>query len=176
MIKKIFLLIFILILGLFIYTAFQPSEYEIVREIKISAPAESIFPYVENLKKFNEWSPWSKIDPQAKLTFEGPEKGMNAIYKWDGNNEVGSGSITITKSDQNSVIQMKLEMYKPFSDSSDVEFNFKPQNMDTIVSWKIKGHAKFISKLLCIFINRDKLIGKEFEKGLLNLKNISEKK
>ncbi len=176
MVKKIILIILLLIACVLGYAAIQPSEYEIERSIRITASQEAIFVNVNDLKKFNEWNPWAKLDPQAKMTFDGPTGGIGASYKWEGNNEVGAGRMSIQKSEPNNLVQMKLEMIKPFEDVSFVDFILKPEGRETIVTWKMKGRANYIYKVLCLFINRDKLVGKEFEKGLTNLKVMSEKK
>jgi len=175
MVKKIIFIILLLIGFVLLLAAFQPSEYVIERSIRITASQQTIFANVNDLKKFNEWNPWAKLDPQAKMTFDGPTEGLGASYKWEGNNEVGAGRMSIQKSVPNNLVQMKLEMFKPFEDVSFVEFILKPEGRETLITWSMKGNANYIYKLLCLFINRDKLVGKEFEKGLTNLKLMSEK-
>ncbi|APJ04339.1 SRPBCC family protein [Silvanigrella aquatica] len=174
MIRKIFLLIFILITIFLSYVSMQPSNFKIVRELKINAPPETVFNYVNDLRKFTEWNPWSKIDPQAKQIFKGPISGKGASYSWEGNNDVGTGSMTIIETQPYAFIKIQLDMIKPFSDTNNVEFSFKADGNATNISWTIKGKANFISKLFCVFIDRDKIIGSEFEKGLQNLKKLAE--
>lgn len=174
MLIKVLISVAVIIAAFLGYVAMQPSDFRIVREVKINAPADIPFANVNDLHKFDVWNPWSKIDPQAKQTFEGPSAGKGASSSWEGNKEVGSGKMTITDSQPNSLILMKLEIFKPFNGVNNVEFSFKPEGTQTTVSWAMSGQANFISKVFCVFINRDKMIGKEFEKGLEQLKLISE--
>lgn len=174
MFVKILIGIVVIIAAFFGYVAMQPSDFRISREIKINTAPAVPFEQVNDLHKFDVWNPWSKIDPQAKQTFEGPLAGKGASSSWEGNREVGSGRMTITDSQPNKLIQMKLEMFKPFTATNEVAFTFKPEGPQTTVSWIISGQANFISKIFCVFFNRDKMIGKQFEKGLEQLKFISE--
>ncbi|KAB8029855.1 SRPBCC family protein [Fluviispira multicolorata] len=163
------------IIGLFLgYVALQPSEFHISRDIKISAPAHIPFSYTNDLRKFTEWDPWAKIDPAAKMSYEGPASGKGAIMSWDGNKEVGTGKATITESQPNSLIHMKLELFKPYPFVNEVDFSFKQEGEQTLVTWAMTGQAKFMYKVLCVFMNRDKIIGGEFEKGLAQLKTLVE--
>jgi uncharacterized protein YndB with AHSA1/START domain len=174
MLTKVLVSVVIIVAAFLGYVVMQPSDFRISREVKINTSAEIPFAKVNDLHKFDAWNPWSKLDPQAKQTFEGPTAGKGAVSSWEGNNEVGSGRMTITESQPNSLILMKLEMFKPFAATNNVEFSFKPEGAQTTVSWIITGQANFISKIFCVFINRDKMIGKEFEKGLEQLKLIAE--
>lgn len=174
MLKKIVLGIVVILVVFLTYVAFQPSDYRITREIKIHAPAETVFAQVNDLHKFNVWNPWAKVDPAAKMTFEGPLSGVGAISSWDGNHEVGAGRMTILESKPNTLIRMKLEYLKPFEGTSEAEFAFKSENGQTVVSWSNSGKSSFIPRLICTFMNMDKMMGGMFEKGLLQLKAVSE--
>ena len=174
MIFKVFVSIVVIVAAFLGYVAMQPSDFRIIREIKINTPAEIPFANVNDLHKFDAWNPWSKIDPQAKQTFEGPSAGKGASSSWEGNKEVGSGRMTITDSQPNNLILMTLDIFKPYTATNNIEFSFKSEGNQTTVSWAMSGKSNFIAKILCVFINRDKMIGKEFEKGLEQLKIISE--
>ena len=159
---------------LVIYAALKPSTFRIVREVKISAPPEVIFMNINNSKNFDVWNPWSKLDPQMKKGFEGPDSGVGSITTWDGNSQVGAGKSTVTESVPNSLVRMRLDYMKPFQSTSNAEFTLKPEGTETVVSWSISGESPFINRFVCIFMNMDKMIGGIFDKGLADLKHISE--
>jgi hypothetical protein len=163
------------IIALFlIYVAQQPSDFRIAREININASPEVIFAEVNDLHRFIVWDPWSKLDPQAKQSFEGPAAGVGAIYSWDGNKDVGAGRMTVLESQPSSLVKLKLEFLKPFEATNTAEFTFTSNGPQTKVIWAMSGKSPFISKIFCVFMNMDKMVGGMFEKGLGQLKVISE--
>ena len=154
--------------------AMQPSEFRIVRSAAMSAPAPEVFAQVNDFHNWDAWSPWAKLDPKAKNTFEGPAAGTGAIFKWSGNNEVGEGSMTLTQSHPYDLITIKLEFVRPFADTSTAEFTFEPKDDQTVVTWSMFGRRNFIAKAVCFFMNMDKMVGGQFEKGLAQMKAIVE--
>lgn len=156
------------------YAAMQPSQYSVKREIKISATPEIVFANVNDLRKFQEWNPWAKLDPNAKMTFGGPDHGTGSFYTWEGNSDVGTGKMTIIESIAPAIVRAHLEYLKPFEAKSTAEFSFRSEGETTIASWSHTGDNNFMSKIICIFMDMDKMIGGMFEKGLTNLKTISE--
>ena len=158
-----------------IIVALQPSDYRITRSATIAAPAGAVFAQVNDMRKFQGWSPWAKLDPDVKNTFEGPPAGAGAVSKWSGNKKVGEGMMTITESKPNELITMKLEFIKPFASVADVQFDFKPEGQGTAVTWTMSGKKNFMSKAFCLFANMDKMVSGDFEKGLANLKQLLEK-
>jgi hypothetical protein len=176
MLKKI-LIGFVAVLAAFlIYASIQPSDYKIQRSIVISAAPKAVFTHVNDLGKWQAWSPWEKLDPAMKRTFEGPKAGPGAIYRWVGNNQVGEGSMTITESKPGELVRIKLEFLKPFKDSSDTEFTFTPEGKKTLVAWSMTGKNNFMSKIFCVFMDMDKMVGGQFEKGLADMKTAAETK
>ncbi|WP_186647159.1 SRPBCC family protein [Fluviispira vulneris] len=173
---KVLAVLVIIAAGFFGYVALQPSDFRIVREIKVNTPAQLPFAYTNDLRKFSEWDPWAKIDPNAKMSYEGNQTGVGSIMNWDGNHKVGQGKATITESQPYSTVRMKLEMFKPYPFVNDVLFSFKEEGTQTNVTWEMTGKANFMYKLACVFMNRDKIIGGEFEKGLAQLKELVETK
>ncbi|HKX63042.1 MAG TPA: SRPBCC family protein [Verrucomicrobiae bacterium] len=166
---------FILLIGAFlIVVATRPAEYRVTRSATMAAPASAVFPQVNDLQKFNSWSPWAKIDPNAKYTFAGPASGKGASLAWTGNNEVGEGKMTITESRPNDLIRFHLEFYKPMSGTSETEFTFKPEGNQTAVTWTMTGRNNFIAKAMCMFMDMDKMVGGQFEQGLASMKSIVE--
>ena len=163
-----------LVVILVIVVAMQPSTFRVSRSATMSAPPLAIFPHVNELKKWQPWSPWMKLDPNAKSTFEGPEGGKGAAMTWAGNNEVGEGKMTILESMPNEMIRFRLDFYKPMAGTSEAEFTFKPEGNQTVVTWSMSGQNNFIAKAMCMVMNMDKMVGGEFEKGLASMKSIVE--
>jgi Polyketide cyclase / dehydrase and lipid transport len=174
MLKKILIALVVIIVVFVIVVATRPSEYRVTRSTTIAASAEVVFAQVNELKKWEAWNPWGKIDPAMKLTYEGPASGVGAVYAWVGNNEVGEGRLTITASRPNESVQCKLDFVKPMAGTSEAEFTFKPQGNQTEVTWTMTGKNNFIAKAFCMFMSMEKMIGGQFEKGLADLKSVSE--
>ena len=182
MLKKILLGFVALVVVFLIVVAMQPNEYRVARTAAVAAPPDRVFAQVNDFHNWEAWSPWAKLDPNAKATFEGPRSGEGAVFIWAGNDEVGEGRMTVTQSRPNDLIRIKLDFVKPMEGTSDVEFTFKPQgdqtnattNVTTNVTWAMSGRHTFISKAICLFMNQDKMLGGYFEKGLASLKTVVE--
>jgi hypothetical protein len=174
MLKKILLGLAIVLAVFLVVVAMQPSDYRVSRSATMAAPPSAIFPHVNELKKWEPWNPWGKLDPAMKLTYSGPEGGPGASYAWVGNSEVGEGKMTITESRTNELVGFKLEFFKPMAAVSLSEFTFKPEGEKTTVTWTMDGKNNFIGKAFCLFMNMDTMIGSSFEKGLADLKAIAE--
>jgi hypothetical protein len=174
MLKKFLIAIAAIIVVFVVVVALQPSEFRIVRSATISAPAPAVFAQVNDFHNWEAWSPWAKLDPAAKATFEGPSAGTGAIFKWAGNKEVGEGSMTITESRPSDLIRIKLEFLRPFEATNSAEFTFKPEGNRTAVTWSMEGKNNFIAKAVCLFMNMDKMVGGQFEQGLAQMKSVAE--
>jgi len=155
--------------------ALQPSEFRITRSTTIAAPAEEVFAQVNDFHNWEAWSPWAKLDPTAKSTFEGPPSGTGAVFKWSGNEQIGEGTMTLTESRPTDLVAVKLEFVKPFAGTSTAEFTFQSQGeKKTFVTWSMSGHNDFLSKAVCLFMNMDKTLGGQFEQGLASMKSVVE--
>ncbi|HEY6367974.1 MAG TPA: SRPBCC family protein [Candidatus Binatia bacterium] len=174
MLKKIFIGIAVILVAFVVIVALQPSDFRIVRSINISAPPAMVFAQVNDFHNWEAWSPWAKLDPAAKATFEGPSAGEGAIFRWVGNEEVGEGNMTITESRPSDLIRIKLEFLKPFAATNTAEFTFKPEGNRTVVTWSMFGTNNFIAKAFCLFMNMDEMVGGQFEKGLASMKSVTE--
>jgi len=174
MLKKIFIALAVIVAVFIGMVAMQPSEFRIVRTAIISAPAAAIFAQVNDFHKWEAWSPYEKLDPAMKRTYEGAPVGTGAIYTWAGNSDVGEGRTTIIESRPNELIQIKLEMFKPFAVTNTAEFTFKPESDQTAVTWSLTGKNNFIAKGIGLFMNMDKMVGDQFEQGLADLKSVVE--
>ena len=174
MLKKILITLVVIVIVFVIIVATRPSAFTITRSALIVAPVEIVFAQVSDLHKWDAWSPWAKLDPTMKQAHEGAAVGVGAIYSWDGNKDVGAGRMTITESRTNEAIRIKLEFLKPFAAVNDIEFTFKPDGNQTTVTWTMSGKNNFMAKAFCMFVNMDKMVGSDFEKGLASLKTIAE--
>lgn len=163
-----------LIVTFLIVVALRPSVLRVARTTSVSAPASAVFAHVNDFRRWAAWSPYEKRDPTMRKTYEGATAGKGAIYTWNGNNEVGEGRTTITESRPSDLIRIRLEMVRPFACTNDVEFTFRPQGDQTAVTWTMTGRNRFIAKAAGMFINMDKMIGGDFEKGLAQLKSVVE--
>jgi uncharacterized protein YndB with AHSA1/START domain len=145
-----------------------------MRAATISAPPPAVFAQVNDLHNWEAWSPWGKLDPTMKRTFEGSPAGAGAIYTWAGNSKVGEGRMTITDSSPSDLIRLKLEFLKPFAATCTSEFSFKPEGDQTAVTWSMAGRNNFIAKAIGLFVNCDTMVGGDFERGLAQMKSLLE--
>jgi hypothetical protein len=164
-------LAFIAIL-LFVVIHGQPDEFRMSRSATIAAPPEKIFPHVNELGKWDAWSPWAKLDPNANNSFSGPAAGVGAAMSWDGNKKVGAGKMTIIESQTNEAVGLRLEFLRPFKATNTAEFAFRRVGQQTEVVWSMKGRSNFFFKIFGLFMNCDDMAGKYFEKGLASLKSV----
>ena len=162
------------LLGFCAVAALQPGELHIERSALIEAPPAIVFGYVDDLHKWQEFSPWAKRDPAAKIVFEGPAAGAGASFTWDGNAEVGAGRMTIVESRPNELVRFRLDFAKPFEGTNDVTFTITPQDARTRVVWSMDGENDLLDKAIGLVMNMDAMIGGDFEKGLADLKALSE--
>jgi hypothetical protein len=174
MLKKILIALAIIVVLFSVIVAMQPSEFRVERTAIVSAPAPAVFAQVNDFHKWEAWNPWAKIDPAMKQTYEGAPSGTGAIYTWAGNNQVGEGRMTITESRPSDLIRIKLEFFKPFASTNVAEFTFKPESDQTAVTWSMTGKNNFIAKAVHLFVNMDKMVGGQFEKGLAQMKSVAE--
>ncbi len=177
MLKKILIVVVVLIVVLLIVIAMRPDSFKVTRSATIAAPPVVLYEQVTDFHKWEAWSPWAKLDPNAKNSFEGPTSGVGSKFSWDGNNEVGAGSMVISEVRTNEYVKIQLEFIKPFKGSSIAEFTFTPdatQTNQTWVSWSMSGQNNFMSKAMGLFMDCDRMMGGYFEKGLEQLKTVAE--
>jgi hypothetical protein len=169
MLKKILSGIAVLILGFVIYVALQPSTYQVTRQATISAPPGTVFALVNDFHKWDVWSPWAKLDPAMKTTYEGAPAGPGAIYSWVGNDKVGEGRMTILDSRPNESVRIKLEFITPFPSTSITEFSMKGDAASTAVNWTMSGENNFGAKAALLMTGgMDKTVGPTLKKALHN--------
>lgn len=152
-----------------------PKTYNVQRSITINAPAETIFQTVSHYENFSKWSPWQHLDPEMKTTIDGADGTVGAKYSWVGNSKAGEGSMTFTKLEPNKTIEQDLAFVKPFKSESQTYMDLEPADGRTKVTWGMKGESAFVSRIMMTLMGgMDKMIGPDYEKGLANLKTLSE--
>lgn len=174
MLKTIALTLLGLIGAVLLFATTRPDSFSVERRISILAPPDKIQPMITDFRRWAEWSPWEKLDPAMKRTFGGPPAGRGATYAWQGNKDVGSGRMEVTSSEP-AKVSIKLDFIEPFAASNTTEFLLSPTSGGTEVRWVMSGPATYVTKLMGIFVSMDKMVGKDFEKGLSQMKAAAEK-
>ena len=160
------------VLGL---AAMKPDTFRVQRAMAIKAPPEKVFALINDFHAWGQWSPWEKKDPAMKRTFSGSPSGKGAAYAWEGDKNVGQGSMEIVESAPASKIAIKLDFVRPFEAHNMVVFTLEPKGDATNVNWDMQGPTPFLAKIVHVFLDMDKMVGNDFETGLANLKAASEK-
>ena len=178
MIKKILLgivvMVVVLLAVVLVLVLRQPTHYTVERSTTINAPAPVVYGLVNDFHKWGSWSPWAGLDAHMKQNFEGAPSGNGAMYSWSGNSQVGEGRMTIVESRPTDLVKIKLEFIKPFAATNATEFSFTQSGNQTNVKWTMSGDNNFIGKAFSLFMNMDKMIGNDFEKGLAQMKQAAE--
>jgi hypothetical protein len=134
-----------------------------------------VFPLINDFKHWGAWSPWEKKDPAMKRTFSAATAGKGATYAWEGNRDVGQGSMEIVESAAPGKVALKLDFVKPFEAHNSVAFTLELKDGATNVTWTMDGPVPYFAKIIHLFIDMDKMVGKDFEAGLAGMKAIAEK-
>lgn len=163
------------IAGILLYAATKPDSFRVQRVVLINAPPDKVFPLINDMKAWTAWSPYEKKDPAMKRTYGAVTAGKGATYAWDGDKNVGQGSMEIVESGPRKIV-LKLDFLKPFEAHNMGEFLLEPKGDSTSVTWAIYGPSPYMSKVVGTFMNIDDMIGRDFEKGLADLKVAAEKK
>jgi uncharacterized protein YndB with AHSA1/START domain len=171
----IVVVLLIAVAGILAYAAAKPDAFRVERTRDIKASPERIFALINDLHGWGDWSPYEKRDPDMHRSFSGAASGKGAVYQWDGNKNVGKGRMEIVDTTPPSRIVIKLDFIKPFEGHNTAEFTMVPRGDMTRVTWAMFGPAPFMSKVMQVFMNFDKMIGKDFEQGLDNLKAVAER-
>jgi uncharacterized protein YndB with AHSA1/START domain len=151
----------------------KPDAFRVERAAAIKAPPERIFALIDDFHQWGSWSPWEGRDPAMKRSFEGAARGKGAVYAWEGNKNVGAGRMEILSAETATIV-IKLDFIKPFEAHNTAEFTLLPQGNATAVTWAMHGPASFMFRMMEVFMNMDRMIGKDFEAGLANLKKVAE--
>ena len=175
MLEIVALVVVLLVAAVLIFAATKPDAFRIERAASIKAPPEKIFAFINDLHQWVSWSPWENIDPALKRAHSGAASGKGAVYTWEGNSKVGAGRMEVMESVPPSKITIKLDFIKPFEGHNTAEFRLVPKDGSTSVTWAMFGPSNYISKVMSLFFSMDRMVGGQFERGLANLKALSEK-
>lgn len=167
--------VIVLVAGVLVVAATRPDTFRVSRTTTIQAPAERIYAFIHDFNRWGAWSPYEKKDPAMKRSFAGPAAGKGAVYAWEGNKDVGKGRMEIAEATAPSRVTLNLDFSEPFEAHNVVDFTLQPKGDATEVTWAMRGPMPFISKLITLFIDMDRMVGGDFEAGLANLKAVAEK-
>lgn len=174
MLKITVIVIAVVIVAVLGYAASRPDTFRVERSISINAPAQKIYPLISDLHNWLVWSPYEKKDPSMQRTFSDNSSGVGARYAWDGNSDIGAGSMEITDAVAPEKIGIRLQFLRPFKATNRAEFVLQPQDGATRLTWAMSGEANLVSKVMGLFFDMDRMIGQDFEAGLAELKRIGE--
>ncbi len=164
----------VIIIGILIAASMKPSTVHYERSTVINSSPETILPHIADFHRWMTWSPWDKLDPNMKREYTGAAQGEGAKYGWSGNGKAGEGTMEILAA-SNGGVKIDLRFVKPFKSDCITHFHFTPQGNATTVRWTMDGPNTFMGKVFSMFMNMDKMIGKDFETGLAGLKAMAEK-
>jgi uncharacterized protein YndB with AHSA1/START domain len=175
MVKKIVLGLLAAIVLLLVFATTRPDSFRVERSISIKAEPAKVYALLNDFHQFPNWSPWQNLDPAMKVTYSGAPSGQGAIYEWSGNDAVGAGRMEILKSVPDTSVTVKLDFLKPFEGHNTTEYTLGSNAGSTTMTWAMFGPSPYISKVMGVFVSMDSMIGKDFERGLANLKAVAEK-
>jgi uncharacterized protein YndB with AHSA1/START domain len=175
MLKITALVIAALIAAVLLYAATRPDSFRVERATTIQAPPEKVFAHINDLRRWEAWSPWEKKDPGMKRRFSAVTSGPGAVYGWEGNHEVGHGSMEIVESVAPTRVAIRLDFIKPFEAHNLVDFALEPQDNATRVTWSMHGPVPYLARIVHLFLDMDRMVGGDFEAGLAGLKAVAER-
>jgi len=174
MLKWIGIGVAVLVVGFLVVVALQPSSFRIERSQKMEAPPFVVFNIVNDFKRWPSWSPGEKLDPNMEKKHSGAEVGVGSVYEWTGNDQVGTGRMTIKESVPEKRIAIELEFLEPWEATNKTLFTFTRVDGGVDVNWAMEGENNFMAKAASLFMNMDEMVGGDFEKGLAALQKIAE--
>ena len=150
------------------------STFTVERTITVAAPPATVYALLEDFRRWPAWSPWENLDPQMTRTYSGAERGTGAVYEWSGNRKAGQGRMQIVEAAPGDHVRIALAFDRPMSSNNDTRFTLQPDGDGTRVTWTMTGPRPLIMRVLGFVLSMDKLVGKDFEKGLAQLKAAAE--
>jgi Polyketide cyclase / dehydrase and lipid transport len=175
MLKVIGLIAGAAVAGVLVSATFQPDHFRVQRSTRIEAPAERVFGYINDFHRWGAWSPYEKLDPAMQRTYSGAARGQGAVYAWEGSAKVGKGRMEITSAPAPSRVDIKLDFLTPFEAHNVATFTLEPDGSATKVTWAMDGPTPYPAKIVHLFLNMDRMVGRDFESGLANLKTVAER-
>ncbi len=175
MLKVVLLTLAVPVAVVLVLAAMKPDSFRVQRVASIKAPPDRIFPLVNDFNRWRAWSPYENKDPAMTRRLSGAAAGKGAVYEWSGNNEVGKGRMEIADAAAPSRVVLKLDFVEPFEAHNVVEFTILPQGDATEVRWDMRGPTPYLAKIVHLFVDMDRMVGRDFEAGLANLKALAER-
>lgn len=169
------LILAVIVAAILGYAATRPDSFRVERTITINAPAEKIFALINDFREWRAWSPWEDKDPALKRDYSGAVSGVGSLYRWEGNNQVGKGTMEILEAPAPAKVVIKLDFEKPFEGHNTAEFTLSSLGGATTVTWAMFGASPFMMKVMGIFMNMDTMVGRDFETGLARMKTAAER-
>lgn len=174
MIKTTLLVVAALIAIVLVYATTRPDHFRVVRSATIKAPPERLHALINDMHAFNRWNAYARKDPGMKGRYAGPASGKGAAYAWE-SDKVGTGSLEIIDTAAPRTVAMKLDFIKPFEAHNTAAFTIQPEAADaTRVTWSMQGPVPYVGKIMHLFFDMDRMVGQDFEEGLVNLKTLAE--
>lgn len=172
---NIVLIIVAIVAALLVLAATKPNTFRLERRVTIDAPPEKVFALVNDFGNWRQWSPWENVDSDLKRDYSGRPSGVGAVYAWEGR-KTGQGRMEIVESAPAERVTIQLAFIKPWQATNTAEFSFaRSAQGGTNVVWAMFGPTPFMSKIMQIFVSVDTMIGKDFERGLAQMKAAAEK-
>lgn len=153
----------------------RPGTFSVQRSVTVAAPPSKVFSQVDDLQAWDAWSPWKELDPNPKKAMSTPSAGKGATFTWAGNDKIGEGSLTILDSKPYELVDIEQVFIRPFAGKARMTFTFASMGDGTKVTWRMDGANNFIGKAMCMFMDMDAMLGKDFDRGLANMKSVVEK-
>jgi uncharacterized protein YndB with AHSA1/START domain len=151
------------------------NEFEVTREATIAAPPATVYELLADFRRWPEWSPWEDLDPSMRRTVSGTPSGVGAVYEWEGNRKAGKGRMEITGAQPSSRVEIALQFIKPWKSENRTTFELAERGGGTHVTWTLIGPRTFMTRVMGIFMSMDKMVGRDFEKGLARLSTAASK-
>lgn len=174
MLKKVLICVAVLVAALIAVVATRPSTYRVERSTQVTAEPRFAYALIADYARWREWSPWEKLDPAMKKQIEGPVGAPGSKYSWQGNDDVGTGSLTILEADAPKLVRHQLAFIEPWAGNATTAFVLAPEAGGTRVTWSMEGNNDFMGKAMCLVMDMDAMIGKDYEAGLAALKTVAE--
>lgn len=162
-----------------VVVATRPSTYHVERRIEIAAPADLVFGVLNDLHQFAGvlvlfGSAWDELDPNMQKTFDGPAAGVGQSYAWNSRKEVGKGRMTIEESVPGRKVGIRIEFLAPMKSTAGCALTLAGTPAGSLVTWSMDGNHNFIGKAFGLFMDMDRMLGSDIEKGLVRLKTVAE--
>jgi polyketide cyclase/dehydrase/lipid transport protein len=170
MLKKILAAVVVLVVALVVLVATRPARFRVERSLVIEESPRALYEVVADFHRWERWSPWARLDPAMKTTFDGTPGQVGSSYHWAGNEKVGEGRMTITEAHPPLQAKMRLEFLRPWKSTNETVFDLYVESGGTRLVWIMTGELDFMGKAMSLFMDMDKAVGPDFEKGLAAIK------